>query len=98
MYVLFSRIQLYYEPVLVDPVISGIQVIYFEDVESVSNDSGKGFSALQNEDLEEMKDVSMSIKLICIENTKCFFLIIKNKHLGLFKFSKSVKFNKLKDP
>lgn len=57
---------MYYEPVLVDPVINGIQITYFEDVDAVSNGSGKGFTALHNEDIEEMKDVSMSIKLIFI--------------------------------
>lgn len=91
----FSRIQLYYEPVLVDPVINGIQVIYFEDVESVSNDSGKGFTALQNEDIQEMKDVSMSIKLICIVKIFIQYTLSglnNNKKMQFLKFSKSAKF------
>ncbi|KAG8200080.1 hypothetical protein JTE90_001936 [Oedothorax gibbosus] len=53
-----NRIQIYCEPVLVDPVISEMQVIYFEDPESVSYDSEKGFTSLQSEDIEEIKDIN----------------------------------------
>ncbi|GIX96960.1 brefeldin A-inhibited guanine nucleotide-exchange protein 3 [Caerostris darwini] len=52
------RIQGYSVPDLVDPVIPGIQIVYFEDPDSVSNDSGKVSSSLKNEDIEEIRDIN----------------------------------------
>ncbi|GIY54585.1 brefeldin A-inhibited guanine nucleotide-exchange protein 3 [Caerostris extrusa] len=52
------RIQGYSVPDLVDPVIPGIQIVYFENPDSVSNDSGKVCSSLKNEDIEEIRDIN----------------------------------------
>ncbi|CAL1288840.1 unnamed protein product [Larinioides sclopetarius] len=51
------RIQGYSVPDLVDPVIPGIQIIYFDDPDSVSDDSGK-MPSLKNEDIEAVKDIN----------------------------------------
>ncbi|XP_055950997.1 brefeldin A-inhibited guanine nucleotide-exchange protein 3-like isoform X2 [Argiope bruennichi] len=51
------RIQVYSVPDLVDPVIPGIQIVYFEDPDSVSSDSGR-MSSLRIEDIEEIKDIN----------------------------------------
>ncbi|GFX32652.1 brefeldin A-inhibited guanine nucleotide-exchange protein 3 [Trichonephila clavipes] len=52
------RIQVYSVPDLVDPVIPGIQIIYFEDPDSVSCDSGKMCSSIKSEDIDELRDIN----------------------------------------
>ncbi|GFT42290.1 brefeldin A-inhibited guanine nucleotide-exchange protein 3 [Nephila pilipes] len=52
------RIQGYSTADLVDPVIPGIQIIYFEDPDSVSCDSGKMNSSIKSEDIDELRDIN----------------------------------------
>ncbi|GFR02809.1 brefeldin A-inhibited guanine nucleotide-exchange protein 3, partial [Trichonephila clavata] len=52
------RIQGYSVPDLVDPVIPGIQIIYFEDPDSISCDSVKMCSSIKSEDIDELRDIN----------------------------------------